>query len=80
MNCPSITLKINTLGVGGPYVASIMIFHSVISALENVEGAPKFYSTDYCHQYVRYGGYGNVWGLVTCDPDGIDFFLKFIIF
>jgi len=44
-----------------------MIFHLVIQALEMVEGSPKFYSTDFCHQYVRYGGYGNVWGLVICD-------------
>jgi len=68
-------LNINTLGVGGPYVASIMIFHSVIAALKKVERAPKFYSTDYCHQYVRYGGYGNVWGLVTCDSDSMFIYL-----
>ena len=48
-----------------------MIFHSVIAALESVEGSPKFYSTDFSHQYVANGGYGNVWGLVSCDPDGL---------
>lgn len=40
-----------------------------------MEGAPKFYSCDFSHQYVRFGGYGNIWGLVTVDPDGISNFV-----
>jgi hypothetical protein len=64
-------MKISTVGLGGPYSRSIVVFQDVIGALEKVEGAPKFYSTDFSHQYVQFGGYGNIWGLVTIDPDGL---------
>lgn len=49
----------------------------MISALQSVEDAPTLYATDFSHQYIKYGGYGNVWGLVTCDPDGNFFFFFF---
>ena len=55
---------------GGAYEHSIMIMTDVIHALQTIEDAPKFFATDFCHQYTQYGGYGNIWGLVTCDPDG----------
>ena len=58
----------------------IMIMTDVIHALQTIEDAPKFFATDFCHQYTQYGGYGNIWGLVTCGPDGtlisFPFFLK----
>jgi hypothetical protein len=72
---PSISLKIDRLVKGGPYSRSLIIFNNVIKALQEVEGAPKFYSCDFSHQYVRFGGYGNIWGLVTVDPDGISNFV-----
>ena len=63
---------------GAPYCRSIMIMHDVIKALESIEGAPKFFSSDFCHQYTQYGGYGNIWGLVTADSDGNKFCLFFV--
>lgn len=70
---PNISLQYDTLGDGGAYTHSILIFEDVITALLSVEDAPTIYSTDFSHQYVQYGGYGNIWGLVTCDPDGYNF-------
>lgn len=69
-NSPSTFMKIDTWGLGGPYQRSILIFKDVIEALQKVEGAPQFYSTDFSHQYVQFGAYGCIWGLVTVDPDG----------
>lgn len=69
-NWPGIALDIVRQGIDGPYRRSIMLMKDVIAALQNVQDAPKFYSTDFCHQYVQYGGFGNVWGIVTADPDG----------
>lgn len=54
--------------------------HDVIHALENIKGAPKFFSTDFSHQYTQYGGYGNIWGLVTADPDGKKFVFNVVFF
>ncbi len=56
---------------GGAYSRSIVI-------MEEVEGMPKFFSSDFCHQYMQYGGYGNIWGLVTADPDGIKYFYSIL--
>ena len=63
---------------GGPYEHSVMIMTDVVKALQTVEDAPKYFATDFCHQYTHYGGYGNIWGLVTCDPDGTFDFVSFL--
>lgn len=70
---PSIQLIIDCVEGGGAYRRSVLILHDAIQVLQKVEGAPRFFSTDFCHQYTQYGGYGNVWGLVTGDPDGLSF-------
>lgn len=73
-------MEVDTVGLGGPYSRSLIIFNDVIEALQEVDGAPKFYSTDFSHQYVQFGGYGNIWGLVTVDPDGfVDLFLFLVL-
>ena len=74
-NFPSIKLVLGDVAIGGAYEHSVMIMTDVINALQKVEDAAKFFATDFCHQYTQSGGYGNIWGLVTCDPDGtFDFF------
>jgi hypothetical protein len=74
----SIQMIIEGVEGGGAYSRSIVIMHDVIKALEEVEGAPKFFSSDFCHQYTQYGGYGNIWGLVTADPDSIKYFYSIL--
>jgi hypothetical protein len=73
LNEMKMSLDIFTACSGGPYSASALIFSASITAISSIKGAPKFFCTDFCHQYVAKGGYGNLWGLVSCDPDGIFF-------
>ncbi len=56
----SIQMIIEGVEGGGAYSHSIVIMHDVIKVLEEVEGMPKFFSSDFCHQYTQDGGYGNI--------------------
>jgi cellobiose-specific phosphotransferase system component IIC len=62
---------IDVIGEDGPYKCSIIIYKMIIDALAKQEDLKKVFSTDFTHQYVRFGGHGNLFGLVTVDPEGL---------
>jgi hypothetical protein len=63
-------MLIQTLSEGGAYECSVLIFSTVIEAITTVEDAASFFASDFSHQYTSFGGYGNLWALVSVDPDG----------
>ena len=43
----------------------------IIDAIDEQDEWRKVYATDFTHQYVKSGGHGNLFGLVTPDPEGL---------
>ena len=55
---------------GSTYESSVIFFDTVFHALESVDSEVICFATDFTHQYSQYGGFGNIWGFVSADPDG----------
>jgi hypothetical protein len=68
-NDSGVKMEIQRLSEGGAYECSIIIFSTVIEAITTVDHAASFFASDFSHQYTSFGGYGNLWALVTVDPD-----------
>jgi hypothetical protein len=64
-----VEMVIRRLSDGGAYECSVLIFSTVIEAITTVENAASFFASDFSHQYTSFGGYGNLWALVSVDPD-----------
>jgi hypothetical protein len=57
------------------YESSIIFFDTVFCALESIDSDIICFASDFTHQYTQYGGFGNIWGFVSADPDGASFHL-----
>lgn len=53
------------------YESSVIFFDAVFAALKSVDSEIICFATDFTHQYTQYGGFGNIWGFVSADPDGM---------
>lgn len=58
---------------GEVYESSVIYFDTVFDALHEIQSSVMCFATDFTHQYTQYGGFGNIWGFVTVDPDGLCF-------
>ena len=75
-----VTLDIHKLEGTNTYQCSILKFNNIIKAVLDVKDLSPFFVTDFSHQCPSFGAYGNVWALVTSDPEGKHFFLFSILF
>ena len=62
---------------GEVYEASVIFFDTVFHALHETESSVVCYASDFTHTYTQSGAFGNIWGFVTADPDGISLNFRF---
>ena len=61
------------------YQSSVIIFHSVLERIREFKDIPWCFASDFSFQYTQFGGFGNLWAVVTVDPDGLFFNVYFYL-